>query len=552
MELWGFEPQTPSMRTLIACSKRAIETTPQVRIFAGQSHNQSRNVRHRPSLSVTTNAAKLLPRSTLSGWHMGWVQKRAGRDGKPRFTARYRDLRGAVRSAGTYRTEKEAARAWHGAEECLSLGRVGDPKRGRQTLAQFVETEWFPNHLIEATTRENYRYLLNRYVLPGLGHMRMVELLPFHVREWVGELQTGYGARPPTVREAKVVLDAILTTALNDQVVMLHAGRGVKTPPVARKPRRIITVEQYNLIYAALPNAAMQLLVETAVESGLRWGELTELRPKDLDLTAGVLTVSRAVVELKSKDRPEGVRFVVKDYPKDKEWRQLGLTARLIDQIRTHIRRAALGPDDLLFQFPAPAVARYRRPDRLPDPATLGLTEPNGTGRQYQHGTLTAYQAAPCRCRHCKDAVAAYRADRRAAGKDSPRRPREVTTDGHIPNRWFRYFVWDPATQSAGLAVHVTPHGLRHAHASWLLAGGADLQVVKERLGHGSIVTTGKYLHAMPGADKAALESLDAFRARRPDPEPAAVADPRESDLAEMRELVAKLHKMLGGKEHTI
>ncbi len=191
----------------------------------------------------------------------------------------YRDVRRAKRSAGSYRTEKEAIRAWHKAEENLSVGRVGDPKRSRQTLSTYVEAEWFPNHLIELTTRENYRYLLNRYVLPGLGHVRMAELLPHHVREWVTELQRDYGARPPTIREAKVVLDAILTTALNDQVVWLHAGRGVKTPPVARKPRRIITVEHYDAIYAALQDDTMRLLVETKIETGLRWGELTELRP---------------------------------------------------------------------------------------------------------------------------------------------------------------------------------------------------------------------------------------------------------------------------------
>jgi hypothetical protein len=49
-------------------------------------------------------------------------------------------------------------------------------------------------------------------------------------------------------------------------------------------------------------------------------------------------------------------------------------------------------------------------------------------------------------------------------------------------------------------------HALRHAHASWLLAGGADLQVVKERLGHDSIATTERYLHTLPDADDTAVE----------------------------------------------
>ena len=54
---------------------------------------------------------------------------------------------------------------------------------------------------------------------------------------------------------------------------------------------------------------------------------------------------------------------------------------------------------------------------------------------------------------------------------------------------------------------------MRHAHASWLLAGGADLQVVKERLGHASISTTEKYLHSLPTADETALDALTRIRA---------------------------------------
>jgi integrase len=193
-------------------------------------------------------------------------------------------------------------------------------------------------------------------------------------------------------------------------------------------------------------------------------------------------------------------RFVVKEYPKDKEWRRLRLADHLIAKLRAYVADHHLGPDDLLFTMPEPTgPARRRRPEVPSDPATLGLTEPNDKGRQYSHGTLSAYQAGRCRCRYCRDAVAAYRADRRARGKDTPRKPRTVITDGHISNDWFRSTVWAKALTRADLGFHVTPHGLRHAHASWLLAGGADIQVVKERLGHGSIITTQTYLHKGSG-----------------------------------------------------
>jgi integrase len=52
------------------------------------------------------------------------------------------------------------------------------------------------------------------------------------------------------------------------------------------------------------------------------------------------------------------------------------------------------------------------------------------------------------------------------------------------------------------------------AHASWLLAGGADLEVVKERLGHASIVTTQKYLGTLDGTDETAIDALSRIRYR--------------------------------------
>jgi site-specific recombinase XerD len=57
-------------------------------------------------------------------------------------------------------------------------------------------------------------------------------------------------------------------------------------------------------------------------------------------------------------------------------------------------------------------------------------------------------------------------------------------------------------------------HDLRHAHASWLLAGGADLKTVMDRLGHSQIQTTQKYLHTLPEADELALAALTRIESR--------------------------------------
>jgi integrase len=77
-----------------------------------------------------------------------------------------------------------------------------------------------------------------------------------------------------------------------------------------------------------------------------------------------------------------------------------------------------------------------------------------------------------------------------------------------ISRNTFRTRVWLPAVRASGLDFNVRMHDLRHAHASWLLAGGADLKGVMERMGHAQIQTTQKYLHTLPDSDK---KNIDAF-----------------------------------------
>jgi integrase len=182
-------------------------------------------------------------------------------------------------------------------------------------------------------------------------------------------------------------------------------------------------------------------MVETAINTGLRWGELVALKPRHLDLNKRMLSVEETVVEVSIKNSPTGQRMLTKPYPKDDEARTMALPAELVDELAEWIATRGLAPDDLLF----------------------------------------------------------------ATREGTP-----------ISRNTFRTRVWRPAVKASGVDFDVRVHDLRHAHASWLLAGGSDIRSVMDRMGHAQITTTQKYLHALPDADQKNLDALNRIRSQNP------------------------------------
>ena len=372
---------------------------------------------------------------------MAWVTERRSRHGEPRFLAGYRDPAGSQRSAGVFTTHRDALRAATQAEVKVREGTWLDPRAGRITFRNYVETVWWPSLHLEVSTKAAYRSNLDTHFLPFFGEYPLSAISPSMVQRWVTHaLRGGLSAR--SVGKYHVVLHGIFGRAVRDRVIAHNPAADTDLPKVIAKRQRIITPEEFERLLAQIPDR-YRVLVLVAIETGMRWGELAALRPRHLDLPARRIRVEETIVEVSRKDSPTGGRYLVKAYPKDDEPRTIGISAGLADILTVRIRDLALASDDLLF------------------PSTRG-------------------------------------------GGTTP-----------MSRNTFRTRGWLPATRRAALEG-MRIHDLRHAHASWLLAGGADLKTVMERLGHTQIQTTQRYLHTLPGADEQALQAFQRIRGTTP------------------------------------
>src|SRR3954470_7955722 len=209
---------------------------------------------------------------------VAYVVERKRNDGATRFLACYRDPEGRVRSAGTHATRRAAERAAHREEQKVLAGAWRDASLGAVTFRNYVEGDWLPSKHIEPTTKAAYVSNLNRHFYPFFGKKLMYQITGSLVQDWVTKAATD-GLSPRSIGKYHTMLHSIFKRAVRDQLIVSNPCEHTELPKVITRKGPTITSDEFDTLLQAIPERH-QVMVETAIETGMRWGELIALRPR--------------------------------------------------------------------------------------------------------------------------------------------------------------------------------------------------------------------------------------------------------------------------------
>lgn len=258
-----------------------------------------------------------------------------------RYRVQYRRPDQRLTQKRGFNTKREAELFLATVEVDISRGRYLDPSLARVTVAEWMQIWLAARGDLRATTRSRVTHIIEKHIEPQLGPVQIGNLTRLQIQKWASALP---GA-PATVRKTVNVLSGALGFAVEDGRLPTNPAQRLKLPKVVKITKRYLSHEQV----AALARAVGQisdgfthgyhLVVLVLAYCGLRWGELSGLRARDVDLAQRRLTVRQTVVADRGYQRIEA--------PKDYEQRSIPIPQFLCRPLAAQI--AGRRPDEPVF-----------------------------------------------------------------------------------------------------------------------------------------------------------------------------------------------------------
>ncbi|WP_342042830.1 site-specific integrase [Bacillus sp. OTU2372] len=231
-----------------------------------------------------------------------------------------------------FKTKKEAEKYINEQLNAIDKGTYFEPSE--ITLSEYLDY-WLENHAKPNTahrTYENYQYMINLHLKPVLGPIKISKLQPSHLQEYYaqklsnGKIDEG-GLSAQSVKHHHRLIFKALKDAVKWQLIVRNVAEAV-TPPKTRKVEmQTWDNEQVKVFLNVSKDSPYYPIYLTAINTGMRRGEVLGLRWQDIDFDNNIVYVRQSLQEVKN------VGLTFKE-PKSGKTRSISVTPSLIKELK--------------------------------------------------------------------------------------------------------------------------------------------------------------------------------------------------------------------------
>ena len=213
-----------------------------------------------------------------------------------------------VRKYRTFDTKRDATRAFN--EHKVKMDKGTQIMPSEYTFAQWLDY-WYKDIIlpqIEETTAYGYRGMIENYLKPQLGEIRLQKLTARDIQQYFTWLMDEKELSPNTVIKHHNLLTNTLNAAERQEYITKNPMRAVSPPKKRQREAKFYTPEQLGILLDKAVGTRLELPVFICAYLGLRRGELCGLRWSDVDLEHKTITIENTRTQAGKKEIEKGTK----------------------------------------------------------------------------------------------------------------------------------------------------------------------------------------------------------------------------------------------------
>lgn len=213
-----------------------------------------------------------------------------------------------VRKYRTFDTKRDATRAFN--EHKVKMDKGTQIMPSEYTFAQWLDY-WYKDIIlpqIEETTAYGYRGMIENYLKPQLGEIRLQKLTARDIQQYYTWLMDEKKLSPNTVIKHHNLLTNTLNAAERQEYITKNPMRAVSPPKKRQREAKFYTPEQLGTLLDRAVGTRLELPVYICAYLGLRRGELCGLRWGDVDLEHKTITIENTRTQAGKKEIEKGTK----------------------------------------------------------------------------------------------------------------------------------------------------------------------------------------------------------------------------------------------------